>query len=132
MGLVARRGCGIDHCSDRGVCGVLRSQADGACFLPVHGVLPVVLLLPVRLDLRIPDTLLPVAMDILALGMGSSAGVPRIPRRVPDTARQVCEGRDHEGTVRPNDTRPTRIEPESTETHLMIAPQLSRKKRAEV
>lgn len=89
MGLVARRGCGVDHCSDRGVCGILRSQADGTCLLPVHGVLSV-LLLSVRLDLRVPDTLLPVAMDILALGMGSSAGVPRIPRRVPHTTRQVC------------------------------------------
>jgi len=115
---VARRGCSVDCGSDRAVCGILHSQAAGTCLLPVHGALPV--LLPVRLGLRIPDTLLSVAMDIPALGMGPPRKVPRVPGRVPHPTRQVREGRNHEGTVRPNDPRPTRIKPENTETHLII------------
>jgi len=87
VGWVARRGCSVDCGSDRGVCGFPRSQADGACLLPVHGVLPV--LLSVRLGLRIPDTLLPVAMDLLAVGLGPSGTIPRAPGRVPHTTRQV-------------------------------------------
>ena len=85
MGWVA---CGVDCGSNRSLCGILSSQADGACLLPVYGVLSV-LLISVRLGLRIPDTLLPVAMDFLALGMGPSATKPRLPRRVTHTTRQV-------------------------------------------
>jgi hypothetical protein len=87
VGWVARRGCSANCGSNLGVRGVLRSQADGAGLHAVHGVLPV--LLSVRLGLRIPDTLLPVALDILALAMGPSGTIPRAPGRVPHTTRQV-------------------------------------------
>ena len=73
MGRISGRDCSVDHGSIIVVRDFLRSQTHGTCLLTVYDALPV--FLPVRLGLRIPNTLLHFTLDFLAMGMGTSGTI---------------------------------------------------------